>query len=167
MPRKKTWRVALVKKGSRGKDDIRLVDPGHMKNRTRDPTINVTVDGPVRLVETGHVKNSSKDLGDTASLKRVQNLPSGAMNHTDLPLGAMNLTDLPSGATNLNTDLPSGATNSKHLPSESMNAQCIAKQSADLPSCTNKAANIHSNDCLKPRERSTLQLQEPENILFA
>ena len=138
MPRKKTWRVALVKK--RQEDDIRLVDSGHIKNRTRDPTSNITVDGPERLVDPGHVKNRSKfDLGDTASLKRVQNLPSGAMNTTDLPSGAMYTQDLPSGAINTQ-DLPSGAINTQDLPSGAINTQ-------DLPSGTMNS-QYHPSDVL-------------------
>ena len=125
MPRKKTWRVALAKRGRR--DDSRLVDSGHIKNRTRDPTSNVTVDGPERLVEPGHVKNRSHfDLGDTASLKRVPDLPSGAMNMPYLPSGAKNTQNLPSGALNTQ-NLPSGALNTQNLPLGALNIQ-------DLPS---------------------------------
>lgn len=95
MPRKKNWRIALAKRESRVKDDIRLVDSGHVKNR-------------------------ASDLGDTASLKRVQNLPSGTRNSTSLPSGSSNITDLPSGFTNT-TALPSGCTNTTDLPSGSTN----------------------------------------------
>ena len=131
MPRKKTWRVASAKKGK--KDDIRPVDSGHIKNRTPDPTSNVTVDGHDGLVDPGHMKNRSEfDLGDTASLKRVQNLPSGATNTQNLPSGAMNTQNLPLGATNTQ-NLSSGAMNTQDLPWGAMNTH-------DLPLGT---MNIH------------------------
>jgi hypothetical protein len=146
MPRKKNWRVALSKRESHAaKDDIRLVDSGHMKNRASDPTNDNTIDRPFRLVDSGHGKNRASDLGDTASLKRVQNLPSGARNTADLPSGARNTADLPSGARNSN-DLPSGARNSDDLPSGATvfitDSPSGCTNSTDLPSgCTYMSSN--------------------------
>ena len=91
-------------------NDNRLVEPGHVKNRSQlDPTINVTFDGHVRLMDPGHVKNRIQfDLGDTASLKRVPDLPSGTRNISDLPSGTRNIADSPSGSRNI-ADSPSGS----------------------------------------------------------
>ncbi|XP_061190194.1 uncharacterized protein LOC133198057 [Saccostrea echinata] len=57
MPRKRNWRMALAKMGnqSRASNDNRLVDTSHVKNSTKDPTIDVTDDGPLRLVDTSHI----------------------------------------------------------------------------------------------------------------
>ncbi|XP_062570615.1 uncharacterized protein LOC134232646, partial [Saccostrea cucullata] len=118
MPRRRNWRMAAPKMGNqnRASNDNRLVDTSHVKNSTKDPTIDATDDGPFRLVEASHVKNSAKDWGDTASLKRVQDLPSGTNNSADLPSGTNNSADLPSGTNNIE-NLPSGASNIEKLPS--------------------------------------------------
>lgn len=102
MPRKRNWRMALVKMGnqSHASNDSRLVDSIHVKNSTKDSTIDVTVDRPLRLVDTRHVKNSTEDRGDTASLKRVLALPSGTNNITNLPSGTSNIANLPLGTMN-------------------------------------------------------------------
>ncbi|XP_062614791.1 uncharacterized protein LOC134276564 [Saccostrea cucullata] len=123
MPRKKNWRMGLVKMGnqSRGRSDNRLVDTSHVKNSTKDPTIDATIDGPLRLVEASHVKNSAKDWGDTASLKRVQDLPSGARYSANSPSGTRNNANSPSGTRN-NANSPSGTLNSANMP---LDTTCI------------------------------------------
>lgn len=118
MPRKRNWRMALVKmrNQSHASNDSRLVDSSHVKNSTKDSTIDVTVDRPLRLVDTSHVKNSTEDRGDTASLKRVLDLPSGTNNITNLPSGTSNIANLPLGTMN-STNMSSGSLKCDSLPS--------------------------------------------------
>lgn len=138
MPRKKNWRLSLAKKGNQSRASINdhgLVDPGHVNNRSElDPTSDITVNGPLRIVDPGHVKNRTRDLGDTASLKRVQNLPSGANNLANLPSGAQKCARLPSGAKKFDS-LPSRAKKCASLHSGAQNIQNLpsgVKNSSDL-----------------------------------
>lgn len=91
------------------------------------------------------MKNRTRDLGDTASLKRVHSLPSGASNIANLPSGASNIADLPSGASNI-ADLPSGANKIEHWPSgiSKIEHSLGSKKCASLPSGSKKCATLPS-----------------------
>ncbi|XP_033729556.1 uncharacterized protein LOC117318706, partial [Pecten maximus] len=131
MPRKKNWKSALAKKNN----THRLVDTGHVKNSTIDITSDcVTSDRPERLVDTGHVKNSTMRRGDTTSLKRVHDLPSGAENMSEQPLGTKTLSEQPLGAENMSeqplgtetlSEQPSGA---KVLPNQPLGTENFSEQ---------------------------------------
>lgn len=200
MPRKKNWRLSLAKKGNQSRASINdhgLVDPGHVNNRSElDPTSDITVNGPLRIVDPGHVKNRTRDLGDTASLKRVQNLPSGANNFANLPSGAQKCARLPSGAKKFDSlpsrakkcaSLQSGAQNIQNLPSgvknssdldvnaqDEMNYSCISHGvniSNSLPS-NNLSSAFCDNVILSPNScvienLLSFQAQETSKMVFA
>lgn len=177
MPRKKNWRLSLAKKGNQSRASINdhgLVDPGHVNNRSElDPTSDITVNGPLRIVDPGHVKNRTRDLGDTASLKRVQNLPSGANNFANLPSGAQKCARLPSGAKKFDS-LPSRPNSCVIENLLSFQAQETSKmvfasvnQANDIFPSVSRGVQCTCNALMAIIQHNANTTQELDDILFA